>query len=86
MLEGDLIWADFVPNGSNSFSYYDEFLKRHYGELRSSYDRMEIIEQVIRRALYCDLNKKASFEELQKYILDMYGYEIEYGNLWKVPD
>lgn len=85
-VEADLIWADFVPNGSSSFSYYDEFLKRHYGELRSAYDRMDMIEQVIRRALYCDLKKKAPFEELQEYISDIYGYEIEYGKLWKVPD
>jgi len=41
---------------------------------------------VIRRALYCDLKKKASFEELQEYISDIYGYEIEYGKLWKVPN
>ena len=84
-LKSTAIWMDFVPNGSSCFSY-DEFLNKHYREIGGSYDSMNIIEKMIRRALYCDLKKKASFEDLQTYISAIYGYEIEYGKMGKVPD
>ena len=64
---------------------YDKFLQRHFKELNTSMETKDIIERIIRGSLYSELRKKASFEELRKYMSDTYDYEIEYGEIGKTP-
>ena len=66
---------------------YDKFLSIHYKESDQlkDYRSEEIVEEVMRRALYEDLKKKATFDELQRYVLQRYSYDIEYHRIAAVP-
>ncbi len=78
------IWNEFEERSGFS---HDKFLKRHGKEVDNlySFQYMSIIERVMRRALYCDIKKKCSFEDLRKYVLDRYAYEIRYADVGRVP-
>ncbi|MEI9478771.1 MAG: hypothetical protein WCO26_19675 [Deltaproteobacteria bacterium] len=83
-LKDSVLWHDFACDDAEIFSY-DKFLKQHFKELNTPIETKSIIERIIRRPLYSDLKKKASFEELREYISDTYDYEIEYGQIGETP-